>query len=48
MNYTQYSPRKDYEERLREKLGDKGTVLGFYKDERGYCYSLVRFHECGH
>lgn len=48
MNYKQYSPRKDYEERLREKLGDKGTVLGFYKDERGYCYSLVRFHECGH
>lgn len=48
MNYTQYIPRKDHVERVREKLGDKGEILGFYKDERGYRYSLIKFHECGH
>lgn len=48
MNYTQYIPRKDYAERVCEKLGDKGEILGFYKDERGYRYTLIKFHECGH
>lgn len=48
MNYTPYRPRRDFVERIKEQLDSKDELLGFYRDERGYHYKLIRFHECGH
>lgn len=48
MTYIQYTPRSTTVEHIKEKLDGKGELLGFYKDERGYRYSLIRFNECGH
>ena len=48
MNYTPYIPRRDYAERTKEKIGDKGELIGFYKDEEGHHYRLVKFYKCGH
>ena len=48
MSYIQYTPRRSTLESIKECLGDRGEVLGFYRDDRGYRYSLIRFCECGH
>ena len=48
MSYIQYIPRRSSSESIKDRLGDKGEVLGFYRDERGYRYSLIKFCECGH
>lgn len=48
MNYIPYTPKADNAERIKKKLNGKGELLGFYKDERGYRYSLIKFCDCGH
>lgn len=48
MSYIRYTPKKNTVYKIKERLGNRGDILGFYKDERGYRYTLVKFYECGH
>ena len=47
--YTEYTPKKGAGDGVRDKLGDKGELLGFYKrGESKDAYYRIRFAKCGH